>query len=290
MISVDQWRAAIGCFCPKALSIPIVTGEQGGDVVLALMYVLMIHIVFHIKMACRTGYTFMKSLFFFVCVAYYYAIWTCYVCCIRHPLTVCKVGMLAYQVYMYLMCGHVDTSPQVPVLCLRYTADDYYTCLMAVVLMCALAVCVCRKACCIIFDFVIDMCIRTMLLLCHGTMCSYEYVLLVVCSIVYRLMLYYLLLLNIVVFKVGCVLVLCYMTIDYIVRTCALVLCHGILYTCDYLLWIVCAMVYKLCLYYLLLLNGIVFKVYIYAVCGYCTAVGAPLCVPFINLVASLHY
>ena len=72
------------------------------------------------------------------------------------------------------------------------------------------------------FDFVIDMCIRTMLLLCHGTM----YVLWVVCSIIYRLMLYYLLLLNIVVFKVGCVLVLCYMTIDYIVRTCALVLCH----------------------------------------------------------------
>ena len=55
MISVDQWRAAIGCFCPKALSKPIVTGEQGGDVVLALMYVLMIHIVFHIKMSCRTG-------------------------------------------------------------------------------------------------------------------------------------------------------------------------------------------------------------------------------------------
>ena len=41
MISVQQWRAAIGCFFgPKASSKPIVTGEQGGDVVLALIYVL----------------------------------------------------------------------------------------------------------------------------------------------------------------------------------------------------------------------------------------------------------
>ena len=117
------------------------------------------------------------------------------------------MGILAYQ-----MCGDVDASPQVPALCLRYAAND----LVAVILMCALAVCVCRKAynvCCIIFHFAIDMYIRTMLFLCHGMVCSYEYVLLVVCSIVYRLMLYYLVL-NIVVFKVGCMLVLCYMTMD----------------------------------------------------------------------------
>ena len=141
MISVEAWRAAIGCFCPKALSQPIATGEQGADVVLALVHVLMIHIVFHVRMACRTSYTFMKALYFFVRVAYYYAIWTCYVCCaycIRHPLTV-------YQVYMYLMSGRVDASPQVSVLCLKYTADDDYTCLVAVVSMCVLAVDVCRK-------------------------------------------------------------------------------------------------------------------------------------------------
>ena len=39
----------------------------------------------------------------------------CCAYCIRHPLAVCKVGMLAYQ-----MCGHVDASPQVPALSLRY--------------------------------------------------------------------------------------------------------------------------------------------------------------------------
>ena len=172
-------------------------------------------------MACRIGYTFMKTLYLSVRVGYYYIIWTWCVCCaycIRHPLT---VSMLAYQVCVYLMCGHVDASPQTPVLCLRYTADDDYNCLVAVVLVCALAIGVCCKVyntCYIAYCFAIDVCVRIMLLLCHGMiLCSYEYVLLVVCTIVYRLWLYYLVLLNIVVYKVGCLLVLCYMTVDYIV-------------------------------------------------------------------------
>ena len=56
---------------------------------------------------------------------------------------------------------------------------------------------------------------------------------------------------------------LCYMTIDYVVR---MVLCRGVVYTCDFLLWTVCAMAYRLSIYYLLLLNIIAFKAHVYCV------------------------
>ena len=113
MISVEQWRAAIGCFHAKSVYKPIATGERGSTVILLLLYSLLMHIVFSVKAVCRSVYIScyvrMRSLWYFACVVcYIYACWAwCAICvcaCVAcaYRITILKVGVVAYHIYLYM--------------------------------------------------------------------------------------------------------------------------------------------------------------------------------------------
>ena len=197
-ISVEHWRVSIGCFHPKCSYMykPIVTGEQGSDVVLALMYVLLMHSMFRVKMAYSGVCVCVRTLFLcgyiasVVCCVYAWCVCCtcvyialCVYCayCIGHPVSIWKVGVLAYQVYSQLFRGGIGPCPHVHVAML---ALKVYNGLM---------------------DRLLLLCYR----IAYGL---YEYLLWVLCCTVYKLCVYYLLLLNHVAFKIYYLCLLCQRT------------------------------------------------------------------------------
>ena len=191
--SVEHWRVSIGCFHPKCIHKPIVTGEQGSDVVLALMYILLMHSVFHVKMAYSSACVCAKTLFLccyvtsVVCCVYAWCVCCtcayialCVYCayCIGHPVSIWKVGMLAYQVYSQLFLKGDGPSPHVHDMAV--SAFTVYSDL-----------------------------VKNLLLYYRMAYGLYEYLLWILCCTIYKLCAYYLLLLNCVVFKIYCLWLFC---------------------------------------------------------------------------------
>ena len=174
-ISAQQWRAAIGCFkfqCPMYK--PVVTAEQAADVVLSLSFIVLMCTIYHCKMIYGRFVTLFQYRYALCmcCTHVFIALCLCYASFMCHSVIVWKVGILAYQMYLLIQYR----EPNVHVYELGH--------------ICRFCLCVYCKACVYIYNL-------------------YDFVLLVVSSVVYKLCLCYLCLLNILAFQIYCAWLLC---------------------------------------------------------------------------------
>ena len=261
-ISLEQWRAATGSFHPRRSDYrpPYPTAGQGASIVLALIYLTIFGLIFHIWVAYRTAYAYVKALSMHACA---YTLWNLCACCaycIRHPGTVLKVTIIAYQVCVcvYSCLWHIDSTPSVPLL-FNYTIDSEYNCGIIAVLLIG----ICCEACRLYFCGFFEMCMQTLLWLFHGMI---YYVLVVMSCVMYRLCLYYLITLNVVVFLVAYVLIHCYRIVNFVINSCAeavKVLCYKVVYTSDCFLWLVYTLMCRIYVYYVLGITVVAYKVYV---------------------------
>ena len=247
MISVEQWRAAIGCFHAKSVYKPIATGERGSTVILLLVYSLLMHMVFSVKAVCRSVYIScyvrMRPLCYFACVVcYIYACWAwCAICvcaCVAcaYPITIWKVGVVAYHIYLYmhmyifwLLLKYNDFSATVSVP--NHTVGMTTSlCLLAFVLMMYFYEAIVGIIHCIEY-----LCAHALLLLC-GIACKLcDYMAWLLYCLMRQLCVYYLLLLNVVAFKVYVWLLFWNMLAKKLYHFCRLLNKYGIIaYVCKF--------------------------------------------------------